>query len=59
MKQNKIIDNIVKASIPIILNDFCGSGILSGIGQLSSQSIQLHAVVVFCNLKHLTLAYNI
>jgi len=47
MKPNKIADDIVKISIPATLNDFWGSCILSGNGQLSSQSMQLQAVVLF------------
>jgi len=53
IKQNETADNIVKTSTPcIFFNDSCiSAGILSGKGQLSSQSMQLQAVVLFCNSK--------
>jgi len=47
IKQNKIADDIVMISIPATLSNFWGSWILSGNGQLSSQSMQLQAVVLF------------
>jgi len=47
MKPKKIADDIVKISIPATLSGFRGSCILSGNGQLSSQSMQLQAVVLF------------
>jgi len=47
MKQNKIADDIVRISMPATFSDFLGSSILSGNGQLSSQSMQLQAVFKF------------
>jgi len=47
MKQNKIADEIVTISMPPTFSDFLGSSILSGNGQLCSQSMQLQAVVRF------------
>lgn len=53
MKQNKIADDIVTISMPATFSDFWGSSILSGNGQLSSQSMQLQAVVWFWKSKYL------
>lgn len=51
MKQKKIADDKVITSTPATFRDSWISGILSGKGQLSSQSMQLQAVVVFYNYK--------
>lgn len=53
MKQNKIADDIVRISMPATFSDFLGSSILSGNGQLSSQSMQLQAVFKFWKSKYL------
>lgn len=52
-KQNKTITDTVKISTPAISSDFCVSSISSGEGQLSSQSVQLQAAVLFYNLQWL------
>jgi len=57
MKQNKMTDEIVTISIPATFSDFWGSCILSGNGQLWSQSMQLQAVDLFWKSKCLIACY--
>lgn len=55
IKQNRTVDDKVKTSTPNTSNSFCMSDMVSGKGQLSSQSMQLQAVVLFYNNKFIKL----